>query len=100
MSQSTASPVDPLLAVPEEVPENDEMKDDLAELLNMLAMMMGASGLMMRWKWMCWGSLFACVYNLCNARKIDYKNTLMQLMFALAGLFINYLAPPPPQKAA
>jgi len=68
-----------------------------ADWLALASLIFGIMGLMMRYKLCAWFALFACLGNIANmkSQEIDVKQILCSILFAVAGLFMNYFGPKP-----
>jgi len=73
---------------PEELP---------ADWLALASLVFGILGLMMRYKLCAWLALFACIGSIANMKtqEMDTKQILCSILFAVAGLFMNYFGPKP-----
>jgi len=75
-----------------EVPEPDDLPPDYMGLLSLLC---GLISLFMKSKLASWFAVFLWLNSVATAKtsEMDYKNTFISFIFAVASLSINYFGP-------
>ncbi|XP_010259487.1 PREDICTED: protein Asterix [Nelumbo nucifera] len=88
---STAKPYVPPVIAPQDMP---------IDYSGFIAVVLGVSGVMFRYKLSSWLAIIFCAQSLANMKNIetDLKQISMAMMFAIMGLVTNYLGPTRPGK--
>ncbi|KAL1196767.1 Protein Asterix [Cardamine amara subsp. amara] len=81
-----AKPYTPRPVAPEDLP---------VDYSGFIAVILGVSGVMFRYKICSWLAIIFCAQSLANMRNLenDLKQISMAMMFAIMGLVTNYLGP-------
>ncbi|XP_010546197.1 PREDICTED: protein Asterix [Tarenaya hassleriana] len=86
---SAAKPYSPAPVSPQDLP---------VDYSGFIAVILGVSGVMFRYKLCSWLAIIFCAQSLSNMRNLenDLKQISMAMMFAIMGLVTNYLGPARP----
>jgi len=77
--------------------EGSEQAEGAADWMALVSLLLGAAGLMLRYKLCAWLAVFACLSSIVNQRRrdMDFKQIICSLLFSIMGLLMNYVAPRP-----
>lgn len=72
--------------------KDEELPPDYMQLLSVIASVVG---LMLKYKYVSWIGLLACVSSLANMKKSEYdlKQVITTILMSIMGLFLNYFGP-------
>ncbi|KAJ6795428.1 protein Asterix [Iris pallida] len=98
-SLSASDPRQPSTARPY-VPPPISQQDLPVDYAGFIAVVLGVTGVMFRYKLCSWLAIIFCAQSLVNMRNLetDLKQVSMAMMFAIMGLVTNYFGPARPTK--
>ncbi|KAK9832269.1 hypothetical protein WJX74_004934 [Apatococcus lobatus] len=76
-----------------------EEQEQQSDPIQLLAMMLGMVGMMLKVKFASWGALICCLSAVANMKSFenDLKQIISTATFAIFGIVLSYLQPPRPK---